>query len=69
MEMTAMQELFERFGHLLPNIEKQFLEKEKEDIMNAYTDGFANGLAADGKQLVLTSSKYYSQTFNPLSTI
>lgn len=29
---TAMQELFEKFGHLLPNIENEYVEKEQEQL-------------------------------------
>lgn len=29
---TAMQELFEKYGHLLPDVEKEFIEKEKEQL-------------------------------------
>lgn len=31
---TAITELFERYGHLLPDIEKEFLEKEKQQVID-----------------------------------
>ena len=30
---TPMQELFKKYGHLLPDIEKEFLEKEKQQFL------------------------------------
>lgn len=39
MENTAVQDLIKRFGHLLPDIEKEFLEKEKEQLYKMYVQG------------------------------
>lgn len=39
MEYTAIKELFKRFGHLLPDIENEFLLKEKEQMEKMYIQG------------------------------
>jgi len=60
---TAMLELFERFGHLLPNIEKEFLEKEKQQIIHAYEEG----QRSEAKQEFWTKgNKYYEETYNKI---
>lgn len=41
---TAMQELFEKFGHLFPNIETEYLEKEKQQIIDLCTEAYKTGL-------------------------
>lgn len=52
---TAITELFERYSHLLPDIEKEFLEKEKQQIIDAVSNG-RNYKNEDGSQ-------YYNETF------
>ena len=39
MEKTAMQDLMEKFGHLLPDVEETYLEKEKEQLCKMYVQG------------------------------
>jgi hypothetical protein len=64
---TAMQELVEEmeqsplmFAPALALIkEKNFLEKEKEQIMDAYDSGWSDGF--DDKDL---NDEYYYETFN-----
>jgi hypothetical protein len=64
---TAMQELVEEmeqsplmFAPALALIkEKNFLEKEKEQIMDAYDSGWSDGF--DDKDL---NAEYYNETFN-----
>lgn len=36
---TPMQELFEKFGHLLPNVEDEYVEKEREIILQSFVAG------------------------------
>ncbi len=39
MENTAMKELFEKYGRLLPDIESEYLEKEKAQLCKMYIQG------------------------------
>jgi hypothetical protein len=63
---TAMQELVEEMEQsplmFAPTIalikEKNFLEKEKEQIMDAYDEGWSDGF--DDKDL---NAEYYNETF------
>jgi hypothetical protein len=66
---TAMQELIEYFnerpeydktseGYEIIEKSKQLLEKEKEQIINAHTEGYSN---YDSE---MTSIEYYNQTYN-----
>lgn len=72
--MTAMQELIEivemdannHVGISMRVFHKMLLdglEKEKQQIIDAYTDGCNAGLSFDGKKLIVTSKDYYNQTF------
>ena len=60
-----MQELIEIMmeewgeGRGLPDWAEQALEKEKEQIINAYCDGFVIG--SEGNEIM--SEEYYNQTF------
>lgn len=59
-QKTAMQELFEKFGHLLPNVQEEYLEKEKQQIMNDFNNGVNDECL--GKNT--TPEQYYSETYN-----
>jgi hypothetical protein len=55
---TAMQELFEYLDDIIgPSIKQKFLEKEKEQICNAYTDGLEGPY--------IGAEQYYNQTYKP----
>jgi hypothetical protein len=71
---TAMQELIDRLDYLIglssetmyefglkvaKKEAKSMLEKEKEQIMDAYDEGWSDGF--DDKDL---NSEYYNETFN-----
>ena len=67
---TAMQELLELckhyqatfqnpIGEIVKRIESELLEKEKEQIMDAYDVGWSDGF--DDKDL---NAEYYNETFN-----
>jgi hypothetical protein len=64
---TAIQEMIERLeksGFFLISYDydifNEALEKEKEQIMMAYNDGFLNA----GLKQWKTSTEYYNQTYN-----
>jgi hypothetical protein len=58
-QKTAIQELFEKYGHLLPNVKKKYLEKEKEQIKDAF-----NSAAKLGNYFVdIEDEEYYNETF------
>jgi len=75
---TAMQELIDELklieaypmNPLVLRIATDLLEKEKEQIMNAYSDGAkggANGTKGQheyGWVSIQTKEKYYNQTYN-----
>jgi hypothetical protein len=78
---TAMQVAIEHFKNInydlvnvpiknVPHILEQFLEKEKEQIMNAYCDGAkggANGTKGqheNGWVSIQMRNKYFNQTYN-----
>lgn len=67
---TAMQELLELckhyqatfqnpIGEIVKKIESELLEKEKEQIMDAYDAGWS-----DGVHSIDLNDEYYSETFN-----
>lgn len=58
---TAMNELFERFGHLMPDTEKEFLEKEKQQIIDAFESANSEIHNEDGS--FKTGEQYYNETF------
>jgi len=39
-DQTAIQELFEKYGHLLPDVKKKYLEKEKQQIEEDFYQGY-----------------------------
>lgn len=41
----------------------ELLEKEKEQIKNAYDNGWSNGYKTDGKSSTTTDEDYYTQTY------
>ena len=78
---TAMQVAIEHFKNInydlvnvpiknVPHILEQFLEKEKEQIMDAYCDGAKGGANGNKGQHDFgwvsryTRKKYYNQTYN-----
>ena len=72
--MTAMQELIEIVEmdannhveismRVFHKMLLDGLEKEKQQIIDAYTGGFNTGLSFDGKKPIVTSKDYYDQTF------
>ena len=75
---TAVDWLVDHLYLVIPNEERNFLEglrkealeKEKEQIMNAYSDGAkggANGTKGQhesGWVSIQTKEKYYNQTYN-----
>lgn len=40
---TPMEELFEKFGHLLPDIKNEYLQKEKDQTKKSYFKGYQRG--------------------------
>jgi hypothetical protein len=69
---TAMQELIEYleknyYINELSNfdIDKiQFLEKEKEQIMNSYREGVNAGILYCNGEVFISKEEYYNQTYN-----
>ena len=59
LNKTPMQELFEKFGHLLPNIEDEYIEKEKQIIESVFDDGHTAG--AEG--IEMNGKEYYNQNY------
>lgn len=60
MEKTAMKDLMERFGHLLPDIEEKYLEKEKEQLCKMYVQG------RNDNHLDYYPEKHAKETYNEL---
>ncbi len=69
---TAMQELIEHLNHIkefntmIPGIIKgaeKLLEKEKEQIMNAFVECWKANMP-DGFECKLNAKDYYNQTYN-----
>jgi len=60
---TAMQELFEKFGHLLPNIETEYLETEKQHIINSWENGYQHGSGVNIDKDKYHGIQYYTSTF------
>jgi len=56
MSKTAMTDLFERYGHLLPDVQEQYMQTEKEQIVDAFSSG---------QDRIFTPEEYYKLTFNP----
>jgi predicted Zn-dependent peptidase len=55
---TAMQELIEYLDDTLPkSIKEQYLQKEKEQIIEAW-------IATDNKLQRLAAEQYYNETYN-----
>lgn len=55
---TPIQELFEKYGHLLPDVEKEYLEKEKQQIINAYDTAVFNTFSNSSKPFQI-GKEYY----------
>lgn len=55
---TPIQELFEKYGHLLPDVEKEYLEKEKQQIINAYDTAVFNAFSNSYKHFQI-GKEYY----------
>ena len=70
---TAMQELFEYLDDIIgPSIKQKFLEKEKEQIVNAYASGYkACDLdeALEINKTMFSGEQYYNQTYNQEETL
>jgi len=56
---TVVMEIFEKYGHLLPNVESECLEKEKQQIIEAATHG-----ANFDKSPYSSAHEYYEKTYN-----
>ena len=66
---TAMQELILKLPNEFifdnPNIILEALEKEKEQIIDAYEDGKQNGMdSITNVHMYIIGEKYYNQTYN-----
>lgn len=66
-----MQDLFKRYGHLLPNIEKEMLEREMSIIIESHKAGSKYGqqlqveARREGKfPKKMDAEKYYTDTFS-----
>lgn len=64
---TAMQELFEYLDDTIgPSIKQKFIEKEKEQIVKAYDNGYkACDLdeALEINKTMFSGDRYYNQTY------
>jgi hypothetical protein len=60
MEKTAMQDLLERFGHLIPDVEEEYLEKEKNQLCKMYIQG------RNDKHLDYYPEKHANEIYNEL---
>ena len=58
-QKSAMTELFEKYGHLLPNIEDKYIELERTQIEEAYSYGYMDGYNGDAYD----KSDYYTKTY------
>lgn len=38
-KQTAMKQLFTKYGHLLPNVEEEYLALERQQIIDGYMQG------------------------------
>lgn len=63
---TAITELFEKYGHLLPDVEDEYKEKERQqhektaiDMVNIALDNLGN----KNSKMEDKFNKYYSKTF------
>ena len=54
-----MQELFEKFGHLLPNVEDEYVEKEKQLIESV----FDKGMFLMRREANIDGEDYYNQNY------
>lgn len=60
---TPMQELFIKFGHLLPAIENEFLTMEKELLKSFYLKGDSNGCGCYNYSTDEDAEEYFSENF------
>ena len=66
-QLTAMQELFENYGHLfrqstLEDVKKEYVAKEKEQIKQANIAGM-EFIPCDPEKYESDAELYYSQTY------
>ena len=65
-----MQELIELIEngetelYLIENHKQIWLEKEKEQIMNAYREGVNAGILYCNGEVFISKEEYYNQTYN-----
>lgn len=72
--LTAMQELIKwvrntfpmdlDYPRMIESKATELLDKEKEQIMDAYLEGFGRGLLADNTKPSQTDEQYYTKTYN-----
>lgn len=60
MKNTAIQELMKRYGHLLPDVEREFLEMEKDQLCTMYIRG------RNDCHLDYYPDKHANETYNDL---
>lgn len=65
---TAMQELFEYLDDIIgPSIKQKFLEKEKEQIVNAFEVGYKScdiDEAFEINRKLASGEQHYNKTYN-----
>lgn len=59
LNKTPMQELFAKFGHLLPNVEDEYVEKEKQLIESV----FDKGMFLMRREANIDGEDYYNQNY------
>lgn len=58
---TPIAELFEKYGHLLPDVENEYLEKEKKLIEEAFENGFIKNNTSNRYISDIEAQDYYNQ--------
>jgi hypothetical protein len=60
---TPIAELFEKYGHLLPDVENEYLEKEKKLIEEAFENGFIKNNTSNRYISDIEAQDYYNQKY------